>query len=225
MTELNQNVHLLPQTQQLRALQTIIRDKSVSREDFVFYSQRIIRLLIEAALGLLPFEKQDVETPVGEIYRGLRFYSRICGVSVIRAGETMETGLREVCRSIRIGKILIQRNRETKLPHLYYFNLPSDISKRHVLLLEPMLATGGSALAAIQVLIQKGVPEENIIFINFLSAPEGIAALFERHPRLTLVTSSIEERLNEHAYMIPGIGDFGDRFFGTDAKSLVNEVI
>ncbi|MDI1476292.1 uracil phosphoribosyltransferase [Polyangium sp. y55x31] len=210
------NVHLLPQTNQLRALHTVIRDRNVRREDFVFYSGRIIRLLIEAGLNLLPFDPCEVETPVGKTYDGLRFASQICGVSVVRAGESMEAGLRAVCGSIRIGKILIQRDKRTKLPHLYYSSLPEDIARRHVLLLDPMLATGGTALAAIQVLLERGVAEEKIIFINLITAPEGIAVVGERHPGVKIVTSSIEERLNENAYMVPGIGDFGDRYFGTD---------
>lgn len=213
---LGKNVHLLPQTNQLRALHTVIRNRNVRRDDFVFYSGRIIRLLIEAGLNLLPFEQHEVETPVGRKYNGLRFAPQLCGVSVVRAGESMEAGLREVCRSIRIGKILIQRDKVTKLPHLYYSSLPRDIASRHVLLLDPMLATGGTALAAIQVLLEKGVKEEQIIFINLITVPEGITAVCKRHPKVKIVTSSIEERLNENAYMLPGIGDFGDRYFGTD---------
>lgn len=214
---LDDNVHLLPQTDQLRAMHTIIRDRNARREDFVFYSGRIIRLLIETGLNLLPFEKYDVTTPVGSTYEGLRFASKLCGVPVVRAGESMEAELRAVCRSVRIGKILIQRDRVTKLPKLYYTALPDDIAERHVLLLDPMLATGGTALAAIQVLLDKGVPEENIIFINFITVPEGIEAVYRSHPKVRIVTSSIEEGLTENAYMTPGIGDFGDRYFGTDA--------
>ncbi|MET7289572.1 uracil phosphoribosyltransferase [Streptomyces sp. NPDC005573] len=215
-TYLGTNVHLLPQTDQLRALHTVIRDRDVSREDFVFYSGRIIRQLIEASLNLLPFERQNVTTPVGSTYPGLRFAAKLCGVPVVRAGESMEAELRAVCRGIRIGKILIQRDITTKLPKLFYTKLPDDIADRHVLLLDPMLATGGTALAAIDVLLERGVAEENIVFINFITVPEGIAAVCERHPRVRIVTSSIEQRLNENAYMLPGIGDFGDRYFGTD---------
>jgi uracil phosphoribosyltransferase len=208
--------HLLPQTNQLRALHTVIRAKDARHEDFVFTSRRIIRLLVEAALDLLPFEDHGVETPVGEIYPGLRASSPVCGVSVVRAGDSMEGGLREVVPSAPIGKILIQRDKVTKLPRLYYSALPKDIERRSVLLLDPMLATGGSALMAIQVLLDAGVAERNIVFVNLLSSPEGITAVYERHPALTILTSSIEQRLNENAFMIPGIGDFGDRFFGTD---------
>jgi uracil phosphoribosyltransferase len=213
---LGTNVHLLPQTDQLRALHTVIRDRNARREDFVFHSGRIIRLLIEAGLNLLPFEPHDVRTPVGSEYHGLRLAAKLCGVPVVRAGESMESELRAVCPGIPIGKILIQRDKTTKLPKLYYTKLPRDIAERHVLLLDPMLATGGTALAAVKVLLEHGVAEQNIIFVNFITVAEGITAVCERYPRVRIVTSSIEQRLNENAYMLPGIGDFGDRYFGTD---------
>ncbi|GAA0742116.1 uracil phosphoribosyltransferase [Dactylosporangium roseum] len=209
-------LHLLPQTPRLRALHTTIRDRSVDRDTFVLTSGRIIRQLVEAGLELLPFEPRDVQTPVGRTYHGTRVAPPICGVSIARAGESMEAGLRAVAPGVRIGKILIQRDPVTKLPKLYYSKLPADLADRHVLLLDPMLATGGTALAAIDVLIGAGVAQEHIVFVNLLSAPEGIAAVRERFPRVRMVTSSIEERLNENAYMLPGIGDFGDRYFGTD---------
>ncbi len=213
---LEKNVHLLPQTNQLRAMHTVVRSRDCSRADFVFYTERIIRLLIEAGLDLLPFEPHDVTTSVGATYHGLRFAQKIVGVPIIRAGESMESALRAVVSGVRIGKILIQRDKATKLPKLYYSNLPRDIASRHVLLLDPMLATGGTANAAIQVLLDQGVVEENIVFVTFITVPEGIEAVCSRFPRVRIVTSAIEEGLNENAYMVPGIGDFGDRFFGTD---------
>ena len=209
-------VHVLPQTNQLRALHTIIRDRNARRKDFVTYSGRIMRLLIETGLDLLPYEPHDVPTPVGETYHGVRIGPPVCGVSIARAGDSMEAELRAVAPEVRLGKILIQRNKVTKLPKLYYSALPADIAQRHVLLLDPMLATGGTALAAIEVLLDRGVPEEHIVFINLLSAPEGIAVVHGRYPEVRLVTSAVEKGLNENAYMMPGIGDFGDRFFGTD---------
>ncbi|XUL90063.1 uracil phosphoribosyltransferase [Streptomyces galilaeus] len=215
------NVHLLPQTDQLRAIHTIIRDRDCPREDFVFYSRRVIRLLLEAGLDLLPFTKKDVTTPVGTAFHGLEFATKICAVPVIRAGEAMEGELRYVHPGIRIGKILIQRDKQTKLPHLYYQHLPADIAERHVLLLEPMLATAGSAIAAVDVLRDAGVPENHIIMINFLSSPEGLRRVATERPHVRIVTSAIEDRLNEHAFMIPGIGDFGDRFFGTTDSGAV----
>ncbi|MFE0602691.1 uracil phosphoribosyltransferase [Streptomyces sp. NPDC058892] len=209
-------VHLLPQTNQLRALHTVMRNRQARREDFVFAAERVVRLLVEAALEFVPYEKDDVTTPVGATYEGLRPSRQVCGVSVVRAGESMEGQLRAVCPSLRIGKILMQRDPETKLPRHYWTKLPGDIADCHVLLLEPMLATGGTAVATIQLLLEQGVAEENVVFVNLITVPEGIEAVTRRFPKVRIVTSSIEERLNEDAYMVPGIGDFGDRFFGTD---------
>ncbi|MFF2194351.1 uracil phosphoribosyltransferase [Streptomyces sp. NPDC058157] len=209
------NVHPLPQTNQLRAMHTIIRDRRASRADFVFYSRRIIRLLLESALNQLPFDQHEAITPVGETYEGLRLGPQLCAVPVVRAGDSMLDELRQVIPDITVGKLLIQRDKTTKLPHLFYKNFPEDIANRHVLLLEPMLATGGSAKAAIEVLLDAGVKEGNIIFVNFLASPEGIEAVHAAYPLVKIVTSSIEQRLNENAFMIPGIGDFGDRYFGT----------
>lgn len=212
---INGNVQLLPQSNQLRAMHTVIRDRHASRHDFVHYSRRIMRLLLEAGMDLLPFDEHQVVTPVGEHYSGLQFAPNLCAVPVIRAGESMEAELREMHPDIRIGKILIQRDTQTKRPRLYYSKLPDDIAERHVLLLEPMLATGGSTLAAVQILLEAGVGEGNIVLVNFLASPEGLANVCGEHPELRIVTSSIEDRLNENAYMVPGIGDFGDRYFGT----------
>ncbi|GAA2214523.1 uracil phosphoribosyltransferase [Nonomuraea monospora] len=209
------NVHLLPQTRQLRALHTVVRDRHAGLDAFVLHSRRIIRLLLEAGLDQLPFTEHDVTTPVGATYRGLRHATDVCAVAVVRAGESMEAELRDILPGVRIGKILIQRDKQTKLPHLYYSHLPPGIADGHVLLLEPMLATGGSANAAIDVLLKAGVREERIVLVDFIAAPEGLAAVAEAHPHVKIVVSSVEERLNEHAFMVPGIGDFGDRYFGT----------
>ncbi|KAI0269390.1 uracil phosphoribosyltransferase-domain-containing protein [Gloeopeniophorella convolvens] len=205
------SVFTLPQTTQLEALYTIIRNKDTSRGDFIFYSDRIIRLLVEEGLNHLPVVPKVVETPTGVKYEGVGFEGKICGVSILRAGEAMEQGLREVCRSVRIGKILIQRDEETTLPKLFYSKLPQDISKRYVLLLDPMLATGGSAMKAVEVIMEHGVPEDRIIFINLISSPEGLRTFTTRYPAVKVITGWVDEGLNEKAYIVPGLGDFGER--------------
>jgi len=210
------NIYTLKYTPQLKALYTIIRDKKTSREDFIFYSNRIIRLLVEEALNLLPVRDKKVKTPTGEKFLGAEFEGKICAVSIIRAGESMEKAVREVCQDIRIGKILIQRNEETAEPILYYSKLQKDISKRQVLLLDPMLATGGSVCKAIEVLKEKGVKEEKIIFVNLIACPEGIKKVSEEFPNVKIVTGFIDKKLNSKAYILPGLGDFGDRYFGTN---------
>jgi len=211
----NDNVHVLAQTPQLIALLTMIRDKNTNRADFIFYSNRIIRLLVEEGLNHLPVVEHTITTPVGRTYSGVKFEGKICGVSIMRAGEAMEQGLRDCCRSVRIGKILIQRDEETSQPKLFYDKLPTDIADRWVLLLDPMLATGGSALMAIDVLRSKGVPEDHILFLNLIASPEGARNFAERYPKVRVVTAFVDQGLDEKNYIVPGLGDFGDRFYTT----------
>lgn len=193
----NPNVHVLPQTPQLIALLTTIRDIHTPRADFIFNSNRISRLLVEEGLNHLPTVAHTVTSPVGKDYTGVKFQGKICGVSIMRAGESMEVGLRECCRSVRIGKILIQRNEETSLPKLFYDKLPPDIKDRWVLLLDPMLATGGSAIMAVDVLKSKGVPAERIIFLNLIACPEGVKNFTEKQPDVRVITAFIDQGLNE----------------------------
>ncbi|CEG66166.1 UPRTase [Rhizopus azygosporus] len=214
--KLPEQVKLLPQTSQLKGLMTIIRDKNTPRADFIFYADRIIRLLVEEGLNHLPVVDKAVKTPTGNEYKGIAFEGRICGVSIMRAGEAMEQGLRECCRSVRIGKILIQRDEETHQPKLYYSKLPKDIASRYVLLLDPMLATGGSAMQAVQVLLDNNVKEERIIFLNLIGSPEGIDNFIAKYPKVKIVIGELDEGLNPDKYIVPGCGDFGCRYFGTD---------
>ncbi|KAG6018898.1 Uracil phosphoribosyltransferase, synthesizes UMP from uracil [Claviceps sp. Clav32 group G5] len=207
------NIHVLPQSPQLIALLSIIRNQYTERADFIFYSNRIIRLLVEEGLNHLPTVEHDVTTPLGRTYNGLMFQGKICGVSIMRAGEAMEQGLRDCCRSVRIGKILIQRDEDTAQPKLFYDKLPEDIADRWVLLLDPMFATGGSAIMAVQVLIARGVPEDRILFLNIIASPEGVRNFAKKFPRLKVVTAFIDQGLDDKNYIIPGLGDFGDRFY------------
>ena len=207
------NVLLLPQTNQLRGLYSIIRSKETHRSDFVFYSDRIIRLLVEKGLDQLPVEEKKIVTPLGVEHDGVEFLGKICGVSIVRAGESMEQGLRDCCRSVRIGKILIQRDEETALPKLFYEKLPDDIADRYVFLLDPMLATGGSAMLATEVLIKRGVKPERIFFLNLLAAPEGIEAYHAKFPQIKIITGGIDPKLDDKKRIYPGLGDFGDRYY------------
>lgn len=132
----------MPESISSSTVHSIIRSKETDRADFIFYSNRIIRLLVEEGLNHLPVIDHDITTPVGRVYNGLMFQGKICGVSIMRAGEAMEQGLRDCCRSVRIGKILIQRDEDTAQPKLFYDKLPEDIADRWVMLLDPMFATG-----------------------------------------------------------------------------------
>lgn len=168
---------------------------------------------MEEGLNQLPVEPYKIQTPLGITYDGQKFQGKICGVSIIRAGESMEQGLRDCCRSVRLGKILIQRDEETAMPKLFYVKLPEDIQDRYVFLLDPLLATGGSASMAVDVLLEKGVKEERILFLNVLASPEGIQVFKEKYPKIQIVTGMIDEGLDDRKYVVPGVGDFGDRYY------------
>lgn len=186
------NVHMLRATNHTKSLFTTLRDRTTSRPDFIFTTERLARLIVEEALGLLPSHSKTVTTPVGESYEGIEYARSICGVAIIRAGEAMEAALRTVCRAVRIGKILIQRNMETGERELIYVRLPPDISERYVLLLEPVLASGRSATKAVEVLLEQGVSEEKILFTSLLAAHAGLRLLLTRFPKLKIVCGEID---------------------------------
>lgn len=172
---------------------------------------------LRAALNFLPVSPVTVTTPVdGAVHEGVAFSGKILGVSVVRAGEAMEPALRSCCRAARIGKILIQRDEETAAPSLFFAKLPDDVASRHVLLLDPMLATGGSARLATAALVEAGVAEDKIIFVSVLASREGLRAYCGAYPRVSVVTAAVDAALNAKKFIVPGVGDFGDRYFGTD---------
>ncbi|GKV37181.1 hypothetical protein SLEP1_g45238 [Rubroshorea leprosula] len=209
------NVFVIHSTFQIRGMHTLIRDVNTTKHDFVFYADRLIRLVVEHGLGHLPFTEKQITTPTGSVYTGVVFCKSLCGVSVIRSGESMENALRACCKGIKIGKILIHGEGKSGR-QLIYEKLPRDISSRQVLLLDPVLASGNSAVKAISLLLSKGVPESHIIFLNLIAAPQGIHAVCEKFPMIKLVTSEIDASLDKDLRVIPGMGEFGDRYFGTD---------
>jgi len=224
------NLELIPSNFQVRGMHTIIRDRDTPANDFVFYADRLLRLVVEAGLGFLPFAEKRVTTPTGAAYVGVDFAKKLCGVSVIRSGESMENALRACCKGIKIGKVLVHRHGDKCTPGpvlatkpdggkelLVYEKLPKDIADRHVLLMDPILATGNSAVRAIEVLLDRGVAEDRILFLTLVAAPPGIHAICRRFPRLKLVTSEIDEGVDEALGQVtPGVGDFGSRYYGTE---------
>ncbi|XP_025074550.1 uracil phosphoribosyltransferase homolog isoform X2 [Pogonomyrmex barbatus] len=137
--EYGTNLKILPCNNQVKELQTILRDKNTTRSDFKFYADRLIRLVIEESLNQLPFTKCVVTTPTGAKYKGLKYQKGNCGVSIVRSGEAMEQGLRDCCRSIRIGKILVESDADTHEARVVYAKFPDDISERKVLLMYPIM--------------------------------------------------------------------------------------
>jgi uridine kinase len=314
------NLIVLPPNFQIRGMHTIIRSARCNRSDFVFYSDRLIRLVVEHALGHLPFKNESVRTPNGDAYDGVCFSKKICGVSIIRSGEAMENALRACCKGIKIGKLLIERRdrdgvprssggtpmgglapshanklkrgaggsgsgdsaspgglaglvanaanaassplgtsddgdrdendvrrvaRESEsevnkrrsalakdtqtnggslsgtvspgsVPRVMYEKMPGDIAERYVLLLDPILATGVSSAAAIDRLLRLGVREDRIMFVTVIAASQGIHTLASKYPHMKIITSEVDAGLNEANRVVPGVGEFGDRYFGTE---------
>ncbi|KXJ28933.1 uridine-cytidine kinase-like 1 [Exaiptasia diaphana] len=211
------SLNLVENTPQVKGIHTIIRDHKTSRDDFIFYSKRLMRILIEHALSLLPFKSLTVTTQGGNSYNGEKFAGkRLCGVSILRAGETLEPALESVCKEIRIGKILIQTNYETDEPELHYLRLPQDISEDHVILMDATIATGAAALMAIRVLLDHEVKEENILFVSLIAAESGVHTIAYAYPKVKIITTAVDPEVNSNYHIIPGIGNFGDRYFGTE---------
>ncbi|KAK7877903.1 hypothetical protein WMY93_031432 [Mugilogobius chulae] len=219
-----QQTHPLPQTlcvlestPQVKGLHTIIRNKETSRDEFIFYSKRLMRLLIERALTFLPSQTCVVQTPQGQQYEGRRFNGKgITGVSILRAGETMEPALRAVCKDVRIGKILIQTNMDSGEPELHYLRLPKDISEDHVILMDSTVSTGAAAMMAVRVLLDHEVQEDRIVLVSLLMAELGVHSVAYAFPKVKIITSAVDKSLDDCLHVVPGIGDFGDRYFGTD---------
>ncbi|XP_014642752.1 PREDICTED: uridine-cytidine kinase-like 1 isoform X3 [Ceratotherium simum simum] len=215
---LPRTLSVLKSTPQVRGMHTIIRDKETSRDEFIFYSKRLMRLLIEHALSFLPFQDCVVQTPQGQDYAGKCYGGKqITGVSILRAGETMEPALRAVCKDVRIGTILIQTNQLTGEPELHYLRLPKDISDDHVILMDCTVSTGAAAMMAVRVLLDHDVPEDKIFLLSLLMAEMGVHSVAYAFPRVRIITTAVDKRVNDLFRIIPGIGNFGDRYFGTDA--------
>lgn len=202
------------------SLFTCLRSKDSKQADFVRATRTLTGLILNEAMSLLPSEPRTICTPVpGASYCGLLLpdpTTDLCVVSILRAADSMADAISHQFPGIPVGKILIQRDEETALPTLFFSKLPKDIRTRLVFLVDPMLATGGSASQAVRVLKEAGVKEEHIIMLSIVAAPEGLKALAAQHPKVRVLCGEVDDKLNSKAYIVPGLGDFGDRFFGTD---------
>ncbi len=192
---------------------TILRDKNTSTKEFRELVVELSMLLAYEATRYLPLEEVTVETPIARAKGYMIMGKKLSVVPILRAGLIMADGILKLIPSARVGHIGLYRDPETLKPIPYYCKLPSDIKDRDVFVVDPMLATGGSAVAAIDILKERGC--RNIIFISLISAPEGRDLVLSKHPDVDFFVASIDERLNDHGYIIPGLGDAGDRLFGT----------
>lgn len=191
---------------------SIMRDKNTSVKDFRECAHEVALLIGYEATKDLKLEDYEIETPITKTV-GKRIKKQVALVPILRAGLGMVDAIMSLIPAAKIGHIGLYRNEETLEPVEYYCKLPTDISERQVLVVDPMLATGGSAVAAINFIKKRGA--KNIKFVCIIAAPEGIQVLREAHPDVEIYCGALDEKLNEHGYIVPGLGDAGDRLFGT----------
>jgi len=192
---------------------TLIRDKNTGSKEFRELVREISMLLAYEVTRDLPLEEVEVETPVQKTVSKVLTGRKIGIVPILRAGLGMVDGFLNLLPAAKVGHIGLYRDPETLLPVEYYLKLPSDVEERDLLLVDPMLATGGSANAAIGFLKAKGA--KSIKLVCLIGCPEGIQAVQEAHEEVDIYLAAVDEKLNEHAYIVPGLGDAGDRLFGT----------
>lgn len=192
---------------------TLMRKKDTSTAEFRQLLREISQLLAYEVTRDLPMTSQSIETPMQEMEAPVLAGSKLALVSILRAGNGLLDGMLELIPSARVGFVGLYRDEETLEPVQYYFKVPTQLDKRLVIAVDPMLATGNSSVAAIDLLKKAGAT--NIHFLCLLAAPEGVARMKEAHPDVPIVTASLDECLNEKGYIVPGLGDAGDRMFGT----------
>lgn len=195
---------------------SILRDKGTGTKEFREIIGELSSFLCYEALRDAELNEVEIETPLTKMKAETMNENKYAFVPILRAGTGMLDGLIKVMPNAKIGHIGLYRNEETLKPVKYYYKVPKDIAEREVIVLDPMLATGGSAIDAISM-IKEDAKNDNmkIKFLCIIAAPEGIKALEEVHPDVQIYAASLDERLNEKGYIVPGLGDAGDRIFGT----------
>lgn len=192
---------------------TILRDKSTGHKEFRELVEELAMLMAFEATRSHPVKETAVETPLGTARGWSIAGQEIAVIPILRAGLAMEAGITRLIPTARVGHVGIWRDPETLQPHSYYAKLPSDIAEREAMVLDPMLATGGSAVACIDTLKQAGCRTIRVMAI--ISAPEGIQKVQAVHPDVEIYTAAVDDYLNDHGYIVPGLGDAGDRLYGT----------
>jgi len=191
----------------------LIRDENTGSKEFRELVEELSLLMAYEVTRNLPLEEVELKTPVGPAKVRMISGKKLGIVPILRAGLGMVNGMLKLIPAAKVGHIGLYRDPDTLQPVEYYCKLPSDVSERELIILDPMLATGGSAAKAVEVLKSKGAT--NIKLMCLIAAPEGIEAVHREHPDVEIYTAAIDERLNSHGYIVPGLGDAGDRLFGT----------
>ena len=192
---------------------SILRDENTSVKEFRELISEIAMLMCYEATRDLPLEEVDVKTPVAMAKCRRIAGKKLAIVPILRAGLGMVDGMVSMMPNVKVGHVGLFRDPETKLPVKYYYKMPADIAERDVIVVDPMLATGGSASAAITFLKESGA--KHIKLMSIIGAPEGVAKMQADHPDVDIFVAALDDHLNENAYIVPGLGDAGDRIFGT----------
>ena len=194
---------------------TMIRQKDCGTKVFREVVNEISMLMAYEVSRDLPLEDVEIETPLVKTTLKTLAGKKVAIIPILRAGLGMVDGILELIPAAKIGHVGMYRDHETLQPVEYFVKLPSDISERQLFVVDPMLATGGSAVAAIDALLKRGAQPNSIKFCCLVAAPEGLEVLRKAHPDIDIYAAALDERLNEHGYILPGLGDAGDRLFGT----------
>lgn len=192
---------------------TILRNKLTGHKEFRELTEELAMLMAFEATRSHPVKEVEVDTPLARASGRSIAGQEIAVVPILRAGLAMETGITRLIPTARVGHIGLYRDPQTLQPQYYYAKLPPDIAEREAMVLDPMLATGGSTAAAVDILKKSGCRTIKVMAI--ISAPEGIRKVQETHPDVEIYTAAIDDYLNDHGYIVPGLGDAGDRLFGT----------
>ncbi len=192
---------------------TLMRQKETSTAVFRQLLREISQLLAYEVTRTLPMTTRTIETPLMEMQAPVLAGRKLALVSILRAGNGLLDGMLELIPSARVGFVGLYRDEETLQPVKYYFKVPDQLGERLTIVVDPMLATGNSSVAAVQMLKDAGA--RDIRFLCLLAAPEGVARMAEAHPDVPIVTAALDDRLNDKGYILPGLGDAGDRMFGT----------
>ena len=192
---------------------TMIREKNCGTKVFREVVNEIAMLMAYEVSRDMPLEDVVIETPMGKSTQKTLSGKKVAIIPILRAGIGMVDGILELIPAAKVGHVGLYRDEETLQPHEYFVKLPEDIASRQLFVVDPMLATGGSAIMAIDSLKERGA--SNIKFVCLVAVPEGVKALQEAHPDVDIYTAALDERLNEDGYIVPGLGDAGDRLFGT----------
>lgn len=192
---------------------TLMRQKTTSSKDFRELLEEISMLMTYEITRDFPLRDIEIETPVAKCTGRVLEGKKVGVVPILRAGLGMLNGVVNMIPAARVGHVGMYRDPETLKPVEYYCKLPGDVAERTLIVVDPMLATGGSSAAALSLLKEKGA--KNLILMCLVAAPEGIKVINEAHPDIPLYVAAVDEKLNEHGYIVPGLGDAGDRIFGT----------